>query len=122
MIEDSFIKMSKDEVIKRCEKTIARIKRNRQAEDDNEHRRIMNSRNKSWLRKLFGRPQVTLEDVAKECKECEGYTDWPFRTDWTFYPSCRGWGTLDAAKRILRAAKASKDDVYLSSSDLYHIW
>lgn len=112
MINDSFISMPKEEVIERCEKTIARIKHIRQEDDDHEYCNVMNNINKGWLRKLFRRPQVTIEEVKKEYETYIGYP---------FYPSCRGWGTLDAAERILRAARASKDDVYLSSSDLTYI-
>jgi len=114
MIEDSFIKMSKEEVIKRCEKTIRHIKTHRKDEENLYIQKKMNSINKSWLRKLFRRPQITFEETKGSCSD-----DSP---GWiSGYPSIYAWGTLDAAGRILRAAKASKDDVYLSSSDLYHI-
>ena len=112
MIEDSFIKLPKEKVIELCEHTIKQIEESRRLRDDTFIRREMDRINKSWLRKLFRRPQITFEETKKLSI---GYHE-PF-----YFPSYHAYGALNAAERILRAAKASEDYVYVSSSDFLHI-
>jgi hypothetical protein len=108
MIKDSFISLPKDKVIELCEKTIAHINERRQREDDRYLNKIVRRRNKSWVRRLRKKPEVTLEQIREE------YKDYSYNF---IFPSIYAWGTLDTAERVLKIAKASEDIVYVSSSD-----
>jgi hypothetical protein len=108
MIEDSFISLPKEKVIELCEETITRINKERQVRDNKYLNKIMRDKNKSWVRRLFRKPKITIEQ-AKE------YADW-----WVL-PSSYAWKDFDTAKRVLGIAKASNDVVYISSSDFRSI-
>lgn len=112
MIKDSFVKMEKEKVIKLCENIITEINKVRYIEEEKFLQEQVDKINRSLIRRLFRRPKITIENIRTQYKH---YEDWPF------YPSQYAWGTLENARRILRAAYASDGDVYLSSSDLYSI-
>lgn len=113
MIEDSFISLPKNKVIELCEKTIAHINNKREKEDNEYLNKIVSRRNNSWIRKIFKKPKIILEEIREEYKNHTGCS--------YDFPSTYAWGDFGAAERVLKIAKASNDVVYISSSDFGRI-
>jgi len=105
--------MTSKKVAEKCQEKIDKIMTKRKALDEEFLKAAVENANK-WRKKIGLR--LKTEDEVRQKIIADIWT-------WGTFPSVYGWGTLETAERLLKAAKLSVDgQVQISSKDVQTIW
>lgn len=108
----SFATLASSVIIVACQEAIERVNKIRAEED-----KVTIEKNRRWITKrkwLFWKEKIRLE-TDEEVKARLLSSEW-----YSPYPSIRGWGVLDVAKKLTTLAKES-DVVNVTSQDWSYI-
>lgn len=121
-MQDSYVSVNKDVILKLCNDVINIVIKDRQRQDDVLIKQIVERKNKAFFNRVFKKRVYTYEEVKKVFDWYSNNTGAALRDRWEYtfsFPSDYGEKAMEVAHRLKNATTfADGESMYVSSRDL----